>query len=310
MSGELGEWAPYRLDYRDQWQCRWFSRAGLRYEEPFFQETVLRCLGQPQNAHGRASISSLDFLDHAASLVNPVKPTAFIFHVSRCGSTLLAQLLGLDPHNIVLSEARLIDELLGQAMKSTLPHDQAAPMLQSAIALLGNRRFGEERLFIKLDSWHIHHAGLLHRLYPDTPFILLARAPQEILRSQRIRRGTHAVPGLLDPALFGMQHEEAEMLDADDYLGRVLAYYYARFAELAEDGRNLLLDYGLGARESMVRLARHLAMDVDAPMWVRIDERCRYHSKRPEDSFSELPLQEDLPSCLKEAEAQYRRLGF
>ncbi|HEX7641630.1 MAG TPA: hypothetical protein VF472_05390 [Burkholderiaceae bacterium] len=307
MSEPAADWVPYRLEYRGQWLCRWFSRAGRRYAEPFFEETVTRCLGEPPNGDAYPSLSSLDFLEHAAGLIDPVPPTAFIFHVSRCGSTLLAQLLGLDPRHIVLSEAPLIDALLRLPMKDALPgHGR---MVQAAISLLGNRRFGEQRLFVKLDSWHVRYAGLLRELYPDTPFILLTRAPQDVLRSQRAQRGTHAVPGLLEPELFGMQQGEV-VGDADAWLGRVLTYYYARFAELAVDRRNLLLDYRLGAEDMMSRLARHLGMEIDASMLENIRERCRFHSKRPGSAFCEVPQQGTLPGCLEAAEAQYRRLGF
>jgi hypothetical protein len=304
------EWAPYRLEHRGDWLCHWFSRAGRRYAEPFFEETVQRCLGQAPNGKAYASLSSLDFLAHAADLAEPVAPTAFIFHVSRCGSTLLTQLLGTDPHNIVLSEAPLLDELLRLTGKAGIPAETMTNALQAAIALLGSRRFGEQRLFIKLDSWHIHHAALLRRLYPETPFILMTRSPQEVLHSQRARRGMHAVPGLLEPELFGMRGEDLAALDGDAYLGQVLAGYYARFAELAGDSRNLLLDYRFGAQDMMSRLAQHVGMEIDAPMWERIHERCRFHSKRPDNAFSEASPQEALPVSLENAEAQYRRLGY
>jgi hypothetical protein len=306
----MAEWMPYRLEYRGEWLCRWFSPAGRRYAEPFFEETILRCMGEPPNGRGYASLSSLDFLEHAALQVESVAPTAFIFHVSRCGSTLLAQLLGIDPRNIVLSEARLIDQLLRLTTEAVFSHDATARMLQAAIALLGSCRFGEERFFIKLDSWHVGYAGLLRRLYPDTPFILLSRAPIDVMRSQRERRGTHAVPGLLEPALFGMDREEVGIHSADSYLDRVLAYYYARFAELAADRRNLPLDYNLGVEKMLTRLARHVGMEIDATVWERMRERSRFHSKRPDSAFDEAPAQDVLPACLEEAEVQYRRLGL
>jgi len=302
-----GDWVPYRLEQRGAWRCRWLSLAGRRYSEPFFEETVVRCLCEAPNGKPFASISSLDFLEYAAQGGETIAPTAFIFHVSRCGSTLLAQLLGLDPRHVVLSEVPLFDQLL------CLPADAAGTdkgaMLKAAIALLGRPRFGETRLFVKLDSRHIHHAPLLRTLYPDTPFILLTRTPFEVLRSQRAKRGTHAVPGLLDPALFGLRTEGIAQDDTDAYLGKVLAYYYARFAELARDRRNLLLDYSLGPEEMMQRLTRHLGMAQDEAMQESIRARCRFHAKRPDSVFSETPTREAVPACLEQAGAAYRLIG-
>ncbi len=312
MNGSARDWAPYRLERREQgeqWRCRWFSRAGRRYSEPFFEETVMRCLGEYPNGKPYASVSSLDFLSHAAQQVDAVAPSAFIFHVSRCGSTLLAQLLGLDSNHVVLSEAPLIDQLLRLPLKTAMSQEAAAPLLQAAIALLGERRFGETRLFVKLDSWHIHYAALLRRLYPATPFVLLSRAPREVLRSQRAQRGTHAVPGLLEAELFGLGAEDVPLGDSDAYLGKVLSYYYAGFAELARDGRNLLLDYSFGAEEMMQRLVRHVELEVDADMWEKIRERSRFHSKRPHAAFNETPAEESLPADWESAEEAYCRLG-
>ncbi len=310
MSALARDWAPFRLERREQWLCRWFSRAGRRYSEPFFEETVARCQSEPPNGKPYASVSSLDFLAHAAKTVDAVAPSAFIFHVSRCGSTLLAQLLGLDRQHIVLSEAPLIDQLLRLPLHTEIPQDAATDTLQAAIALLGERRFGETRLFVKLDSWHIHYAGLLRARYPDTPFVLLSRAPGEVLRSQRLQRGMHAVPGLLEPELFGLQAEEVPVGDSDAYLGKVLAYYYARFGELALDRRNLLLDYRQGAEDMMQRLARHIGMEIDAGMWETMRERSRFHSKQPHSAFGDMPAEESLPACLELAEQAYRKLGF
>ena len=310
MSAQADDWTPYRLEQRDALLCRWFSAAGRRYSEPFFEESVARCLSEPPNGMPYASLSSLDFLLHAAPAVDAVPPAAFIFHVSRCGSTLLAQMLGEDPGHIVLSEAPLIDQLLRLPLKTGMTSGETAPVLQAAIALLGRRRFGETRLFAKLDSWHIHYAGLLRELYPEVPFIMLTRTPLEVLRSQRAQRGLHAVPGLLEPELFGLHAEDVPMTDADAYLGQVLAYYYARFAELARDRRNLLLDYSFGPELMMSRLSDHIGMKPDAATREAMRDRSRFHSKRPGSAFAEAPANEILPACLEQAEAAYRRLGL
>lgn len=302
-----GDWVPYRLEQRDAWSCRWLSLAGRRCSEPFFAETVARCLCEAPNGNPRASLSSLDFLEYAAQGSAAIAPTAFIFHVSRCGSTLLAQLLGLDPRHVVLSEVPLFDQLL--RLPANAEGAGKGGMLKAAIALQGRPRFGETRLFIKLDSWNIHHAPLLRTLYPDTPFILLARTPFEVLLSQRARRGTHAVPGLLDPALFGLHAEGIAQDDTDTYLGKVLAYYYTRFAELARDRRNLLLDYCQGPEDMMQRLTRHLGMAQDEAMLASIRARCRFHAKRPDSAFNEAPARKAAPACLETAETAYRLLG-
>ena len=310
MTGQNADWAPYRLVRREQWLCRWFARAGQPYSEPFFSETILKCLSHAPNGKMFASYSTLDFLPEAVQLVEPIAPTAFIFHVSRCGSTLLAQLLGLDPQHVVLSEPPLIDELLRLPMQDA-QFDALAiePLVRAALGLLGDRRCDETRLFVKLDSWHIHFAPLIRKLYPDTPFILLFRAPRPVIRSHQARRGTQSVPGLLEPALFDLRAEDTATTNADAYMGKVLAYFYRQFATMAaHDDRALLLDYSQGAEQMMTQLARHVGWTIDEATLGEIRRRSRYHSKYPGQAFAEQPVDGELPVYLQEAQGWYEEL--
>lgn len=42
-----------------------------------------------------------------------LEPTGFVFHMSRCGSTLTANLMGASPHNLVYSESKPPTALMG-----------------------------------------------------------------------------------------------------------------------------------------------------------------------------------------------------
>ncbi|HEY8024078.1 MAG TPA: sulfotransferase [Burkholderiaceae bacterium] len=310
MIAQNADWVPYKLVRRDEWLCRWFCRAGHRYNEPFFSETVLNCLSHQPNGKQFASFSTLDFLVDAVQQVDPIAPTAFIFHVSRCGSTLLAQLLNLHPQHVVLSEAPLIDELLRLPLQDArVSGSDIEPMLAAVIGLLGDRRRDEMRLFVKPDSWHIRFAPLLRKLYPTAPFILLYRAPQEVIRSHCARRGMQAVPGLLEPALFDLAAENVTPLDADAYMGKVLAYFYRQFARLKkEDSNTLLLNYSQGVESMMQQLAGIAGFTLDTVTWDEIRQRSRYHSKYPGQMFAEQAAEGELPSYLQEAQGLYEEL--
>jgi len=223
---------------------------------------------------------------------------------------LLAQLLGLNPQHVVLSEPPLVDELLRLPMQDAQFDAQTIePLVRAAISLLGDRRRDETRLFVKLDSWHIHFAPLIRKLYPDTPFILLHRAPQQVIRSHQARRGTQSVPGLLEPALFDLRAEDAVTTDADAYMGKVLAYFYRQFAEMArQDEKALLLDYGQGAEKMMTQLARHVGLSLDAATLDEIRLRSRYHSKYPGQTFAEQAVDGDVPVYLETAQRSYEEL--
>ena len=111
-----------------------------------------------------------------------IAPTAFIFHVSRCGSTLLAQLLSLDEQNIVLAEPPIFDEVLREiAFKNTkISEETINESLKAVVKFLGQKRTGlEKNLFIKLDSWHIFYYYKLRKLYPETHLFFLSDDPMK-----------------------------------------------------------------------------------------------------------------------------------
>lgn len=307
----LEEWIPYKLlQQEQQWHCLWLDLAGKRIAEPFFTDTILRCKASAPINRRFPSISSLEYLTTcAAAATDVVAPSAFVFHVSRCGSTLVSQLLGLSEKNIALSEVPLIDELLRMSRKQ-VDSFEAETALKASIALLGRRRLGlEKHLFIKLDSWHVFFAGTLRRLYPEVPFILLYRSPDEVVFSHQKRRGMQAVPGLLEPELFGMSQAESTSCDGDRYIAKVLEYYYSQFLHIAEnDDRSLLLDYRQGGIDIVRRLAEFSGLALNETETAEMAVRSRFHAKYPEQGFAEEKKESCAPADLQTALAMYARL--
>jgi hypothetical protein len=204
----------------------------------------------------------------------------FIFHVSRCGSTLLSQLFGLDDATVVLSEAPLLDEIL------RLDAPEADRLFEGALRVLADGgRPGAARCVVKTDCWHLFHAARIRRLYPDAPFILLYRAPAPVLASQQRVRGLHMVPGLLPRAPFNEDYDPASA-SLDQYAARVLARHYQAMLELAAtDRHSLLVSYDEGFPAAFLRAAHWLGLSPDAGQLSRVRDRCRYHGKRPQEIF-------------------------
>jgi hypothetical protein len=290
MTGVARErhWIPERLvTDGGAATCRWVDANGLRYDDPFFASTADRC-----RAAGTRS-SPVDALHTQAAAAPPLPPVAFIFHVSRCGSTLLAQLLGLDERSIVLSEAPLLDEIL----RSDRPDRDA--LFDAALHLLGRPRFGEERLFVKTDCWHLFEAAALRRRYPEAPFVLLYRAPAGVLASQRRMRGMHVVPGLLTRVAFEVAFD-ADRMTLDHYAARVLEQHYRAMLALAErDDNTLLVAYEEGFPDLFLRAAAWLGLSGNEEHLARVRERCRYHGKRPQEAFGA-----DAPAALSDLDLE------
>ncbi len=205
-------WLPVEMleeDGRPIVAWRWFGRR--RLVEPFYGDAVMTAGFRPLNRLV-ALRTPLPGPDDRP----PRTPDGLIFHMSRCGSTLAAQMLAASPYHVVISEAAPIES----ALRLDLDDNAKVQALRAMVSALGQPRAGETRLFLKLDCWHVRDLPLLRRAFPDTPWVFLYREPVEVLVSHLRRRGVQMIPDLVPPALLGLDPPETP--DAD-YCAQVLA---------------------------------------------------------------------------------------
>src|ERR1041384_7394683 len=89
----------------------WMDMSGVSLAEPFFQQTVERARA---DGNRRELFAEFDVLLQLEKQLDSVQPTGFIFHSSRCGSTLVANACRAVNNSIVLSEANAIDKLIAR----------------------------------------------------------------------------------------------------------------------------------------------------------------------------------------------------
>ncbi|WP_157627090.1 sulfotransferase family protein [Spirosoma luteum] len=314
MDEPLENWIPYQLRVVDeQLLFRWLYVGTHRFTEPFFEETVIRCKSYPVNVTGWHSATTLDGLIQAAQGSVSISPNAFIFHISRCGSTLLSQLLGLPERHITLSEMPLLDEILRLPYREpaiSLSPDERDAALKAVIRLIGSQRTGNEtRFFIKLDSWHLLFYDTFRRLYPTVPFILLFRSPDAVIRSHQKRRGMQAVPGLIEPELFGFDPALTRHMNQDHYTAAVLERYFQQMLAIQEVDENV---YPLPYQDSGVAMLGQLTtlVTIDATPAERtaMKQRSQYHSKYPDQPFQEAVPQTMPGSYMEPVRQLYQQL--
>jgi len=194
----LTGWLPVAIDDRQGEDCEgghpleprlWWRWLGQhRLSGAFFQDD----LASQAPGERRVCHTPLSALGNGAVPSDAVFPTAFVFHVSRCGSTLLTQMLNALEGAIVLSEPPVLDGFFRLHHR----HPQRSGGVEGfrqLVAALGQRRRGDERhLFIKLDCWHLPWAAWLRQAYPTVPLLLLYREPDGVLASHQRQRGTCA----------------------------------------------------------------------------------------------------------------------
>lgn len=217
------DWYPIKLwEENGTVKIRWAFFGGLRFTEPFFDESMRKSRFSFYKDAEHACFDS----DDTPLLVLKEKeqgilPTGFIFHMSRCGSTLTSQMLAASPRNIVLSEALPIDSVL--RLESVNPGEKEQ-LLLAVINALGRKRYPEEeRLFIKFESWNTFHLPLIKRLFPDVPWVFMYRDPIEVVVSHQRQRGIKMVPGLIPPKHFGLPNALFNGNVLDEYGVKILS---------------------------------------------------------------------------------------
>jgi hypothetical protein len=307
----LNNWIPYKLVNHDgKMQCHWLNTFEKQFTEPFFDETILKIKGLNSAHSAVSSVSDLCMFEEWAGGLNSVEPTAFIFHISRCGSTLVSQLLATSDQHIVLPEVPFFDDLLRLPYQHAgFTSKDASRLLMTAVKYYGQKRTGrEQHLVIKADSWHMFFYEQLLHLYPTTPFILMYRDPNEVFSSLKRMAGLQSVPGLIEPEVLGFAAEEEVPQAPDNYIAKLLEKYLQQYLKIiAADNHFLLLNYSEGAIPMIKKIADFAHITLSRQDLADMDERSRYHSKKPGETFSEVNPA-PIPSCLHKAMDLYKEL--
>ncbi len=261
---------------------QWAYFGARRLAAPFYASSLREVMSLPFNR-------VFGFRTPLADLAEPpgaLAPAGLIFHMSRCGSTLVAQMLAASGANIVVSEAPPIDATvrLDPAAAGLDAAGHAALLRAMALACSQVRSGGERRCFIKLDSWHIRAAPLLRAAFPDTPWVFLYRDPIEVMVSQMRRRGMQTLPSHIPPAFFGL----ADPTDAplEDYAARVLGAICAAALSAHRAGGGLLVNYDKLPGALASRILPHFGVAVSPEEIAAMAAAAERDAKHPKNGFA------------------------
>jgi hypothetical protein len=263
----------------------WAHFGGMRLDDPFYDISVQRALCRPFNRLWRYRMTLADFLA-AAPAEGFCRPGGLVFHMSRCGSTLVAQMLASVNRYVVLSEAGPLDAIV--QLPRVLPdmsEDDHARYLAAMVAALGRRRSDDaETAIFKLDCWHALSLPLFRRAFPDVPWIFLYREPVEVMVSHLRQRGVQTVPGLLDPGIFGI--EAGSDMRGETYCALILDRICAAVIAHFDLGGGLLVNYDALPDALIAAILPHFGIEAHASEQVAMLAATQRDSKRPTETFS------------------------
>lgn len=295
----LFNWIPYKLIEKDnQVYFEWLYVSDIKFAEPFFDETISKCKSHQYNSKIVKAASSVENLIEWSQELESVELKSLVFHVSRCGSTMLSQCLATSSENIMISEGPIFDQIL---RSDNFGLEKKAALLKAVLKFLGQKRFPEQKnLILKLDAWHIFNAGYLRTIFPEIPFALLYRNPVEVLKSHQKLMGMHMVPNLIPPTVFGITAQEMEGANFQQYGALVLEKYFKGFLDFYETDENVtLLNYNGGMENVIEKFISFIHVDYSLDERQKMFERLQKHSKDANvvfkgDSFKEEALNVDF----------------
>lgn len=263
---------------RPEAMAEWIWTGGRRFTEPFFEDSVRLARRNPFTA-----LFGREMPLEAADGIAGMAPDGLLFHMSRCGSTLIAQMLAAVGRAVVISEARPVDDVL-QAKQGCpeLAREEQVKWLRRVVAALGQRRGGEESLyFLKFDCWHIHQLPLIREAFPGAPWVFVERDAGEVVASQLRQPGLPALPGALDPRVLGMRVEDVTGLSRGEWCARAIGGFQAAAEAFRGDRDGLFVDYAELPDAVWGRVAEHFGVRFSEEEGAGMREAARFDSKNP-----------------------------
>ena len=278
------DWVPAAIRWNDAAaMVEWCHLGDLRLIDPFFEQTVDRAMRQPFNllfSHR----TPLDALADDSGETPELNLAGLIFHMSRCGSTVVSRMLAALERNVVLSEPGPLDQIVRLPLRApNLPSDRLISLTRAVVAALGRRRRAAERdLFIKLDAWHVLLLPLFRAAFPGVPWIFLYREPLEVMASLTRSRPTALFPNWIPAMLLSSPAPSAQM-NEDGYAVLVVANYLRAAIEHPDGG--LLVEYGELPGAACTRIVEHFGLRCSEAERAAMLEAALYDAKSPKLRF-------------------------
>jgi hypothetical protein len=258
----------------------WMEMSGISLAEPFFQQTVERA--RQENRAER--FTEFDVLLQLEKELESVEPSGFIFHSSRCGSTLIANACRAISRSIVLSEANAIDKLIARFI--TDADNEVKKSLYSVFlrgvvhALAQPRTQGVQHLFIKFACCSFAQIELIKRIWPSVPWLFLYRDPVETIVSNI----KDVPPWLIDndrrvlASITRTTPAEVAEMSLEELCARTIGSLYSTAYNLA-DGNSMLVNYNELSVPVIARVLNFFHIDPSTEELETIARTSRVYSK-------------------------------
>lgn len=265
---------------------RWMRVRDDDFPEPFFDESVMRLRAHsPVTPEFETEFASIE---DAGRYISPTKPAGIIFHMSRCGSTLIHRALRTADRVIGISEAPPVEKLLQMCGGgSNYWSSRSGSALRSLASLFGSYRGQlDGRLVIKTGVTGLVSLPALRLVWPDVPCLISIREPIEVLISNLKQPARWLVELCRTPCPSWLGVPGADLTDFTPE--SLAAWMVGRFCAEALrriDSGCMVLDYRDINAASIRTVASRFGLTFAADSEERLDAVLRADAKSPTRTF-------------------------
>ena len=270
-------WLPYRIgpDLDGSPTVDWADFAGVALDGGFQAAAVRAALERPINRLLRCRTGFDDFLRGPPEGLR--MPDGLVFHMSRCGSTLVARLLAALPGSYAVNEPDVIDTLLRASLDA--PEALRLAVLRAMLGALGRRQ--SARWFLKLSIWPTLNLPLFRQACPGVPWLFLHRDPAAVLASNMLQCAPELDAKITPPALFGLA--EGAPVAREEHAAMALARLCE--AALAEEG-GLFVDHAELPAAFAGTILPHFGIDAAEADPALLEAIAGRHAKHPDRPYA------------------------
>ncbi len=179
-------WLPITLNSK-LFRIRWIKTGTGPLNEPLFRETVRKLqAGKPGASECE---TELFLLQESFPRPSWVPPAGIIFHMTRCGSTLVANALRMAERSVVVSESNAMAQMMEWvgSVSRYWSHLGAEYIGALATAFAYYRGGDPGQVVIKCTTSGTWSLAAVRALWPSIPCLILIRNPLEVLVSNSLK---------------------------------------------------------------------------------------------------------------------------
>lgn len=286
QSSSFERWLPVGLRLNGVGSsAMWMDFGSKTLSEPFYDQTIRHLRGSTPPAAER--YTSIEEMLQLADSFPSIPPAGIIFHISRCGSTLLTNALRAGGECTTLSEAPIFDCLVREesfpgCVAGIEGNENIRRKLLQATVSLYTSCFSLP-VVIKAHTANILHLARLRAVWPSVPFVINIRNPVEVI-SSNLAMPSDWLRSMLAPYgehnVFGFSGPETRQMTAEEYCARGLG----RFLDAADgqwDDGYMVMDYAHIDETAVYKMAGLLKVEMPSTSAARIAAALATYSKDP-----------------------------